>query len=123
MLGHTASDFFKQVRSELFVEAEVFERRSEDRQRLVIPVMVTPFDSEWRPAGDMFHAVTRDMSASGIGLIATRSVHSPFFGLLTRSLTSCEDMLVIVQPTRCRHVGFYYDIGGKIIEATRTRTG
>ena len=118
-MTETAIGFFQQVSDEFSIYAGE-DRRTECRQRIMIPVLATPFDEEKRPTSDAFHAITRDLSESGIGLLSTRPVREKFLAILAQSMSTEEDMLVLIEITRCRRVGHYYDIGGSIVD-TATR--
>jgi len=51
-----------------------FERRSEHRHFMVVPVLAVPVDEQHNPIGDPIAMVTRDVSPTGIGLIHCHSI-------------------------------------------------
>ena len=45
------------------------QRRRETRCPMMLPVMAVPVDSQFKPIGDPFEMITRDVSSQSIGLI------------------------------------------------------
>ncbi|MDH3718304.1 MAG: PilZ domain-containing protein [Planctomycetota bacterium] len=109
-------------------EAPAHERRTEKRHQYLTMVMVTPLDADLQPSGDPFPALTRDISASGIGLVHSRPIHGPFVKFdLPHGDTALS---VIVNILRCNQLlcgdqrlgGFaiddmctYYESGGRFL--------
>ncbi len=88
------------------------DRRSESRRRLIVPVLAMPVDQSRKASGAVFQAITRDISDSGIGLLTIRSVTTPQLGLLFQA-RNADEMMVLVDVTRCRRIGIYYEVGGR----------
>jgi hypothetical protein len=83
-------------------ESPSHERRAEKRYDYFTMVMVTPLDNDLQPSGGPFPALTRNISASGIGLVHSRPIHGPFvkFDLPHRDTT----LRVIVKILRCNQL-------------------
>ena len=72
-----------------FVEKEIrrarpyggLERRSDKRYLVAMPVVVQPVDEQSNAIGLPFVAVTRDISASGIGLVHTKPIEQGMVAL------------------------------------------
>ena len=90
------------------------DRRSEPRYRMTLPVRVQPLDAQMRAVGDEFRAVTRDISAHGIGLVCQDPTAARYL-MLQLETTTLEPITVAVEVLRCQPVGFYYDIGGRFV--------
>jgi hypothetical protein len=109
-------------------ETYAHERRAEKRYDYFTMVMVTPLDADLQPSGDPFPALTRNISASGIGLVHSRPIYGPF---VTLDLVHGDSTInVIVEILRCNQLvcgdqrwgGFaiddmctYYESGGKFV--------
>ena len=104
--------FVEDLAREYFADGP--DRRSEPRYRMTLPVQVQPLDDQMQPVGDVFRAVTRDISAHGIGLVCqdpTAARH-----LMLQLQTPMHDHITVaIEVLRCQPVGFYYDIGGRFV--------
>ncbi len=90
------------------------ERHSEPRFTIAVVVEVQPVDDDFKPAGEAFQAVTRDISPSGIGITHNQSVESKFLALRLTNPEG-EQLQTAVEVLRCQQVGSMYDIGGKFV--------
>lgn len=111
-------DFVKRVASEL---GPSHDRREHPRHHFTVAVEVQPLDDELNPSGEPFAAVTRDLSAVGIGLLHTRAVLVKFLQVTILAPGGLKRLTVEV--LRCESIGRFYDIGGKfVLGATTTKT-
>jgi len=90
------------------------ERRSEPRYKMTIPVLAQPVDDQLEPTGDVFRAVTRDISAHGIGMLSQDPTRADFLALQLQ-LPSGTDTALFIKVLRCQLLGFYYNIGGLFV--------
>jgi hypothetical protein len=88
------------------------DRRSEPRYKMTIPLVAQPIDDQLQPTGPVFRAVTRDISAHGIGMLSQDPTRAEFLALQLQLPTSTE-IALFVRVLRCEPLGFYYDIGGR----------
>lgn len=65
--GAEIRSFVTELAREYLLDAP--DRRAEPRYQLTLPVILRPADSEFQPIGAIIRAVTRDLSAGGIGLM------------------------------------------------------
>lgn len=86
------------------------DRRVEPRLRVTLPVNLQPLDDGLNPLGYRSRAVTRDISASGIGLVCQDPVNTPYLSLQLPTPTG-ETIDIIAEVLRCRPVGYYFDVG------------
>ena len=90
-------------------EYEGVERRSHPRTVLVKPVWVQPLSDAHEPTGEGFSAVSRDISTSGLGIVHTQAVDSPFLGVVI--MAEKTRVHVIAKVLRCEPLGPFYDVG------------
>jgi hypothetical protein len=99
-----------------FVHAHYYrgdERRSEERHPMILPVRAVAVDDNGNPTGDPFDLITRDVSATSIGMI-----HSD---LVTASDLAIELQLAGTQVEMMIHVmwsgemGPFYGVAGKYV--------
>jgi hypothetical protein len=97
----------------------VANRRQSSRHQLVVPVTVVPVDEGFCPLGQPFMAMTRDISTTGLSLIHTRAV--PCQRLIVElRVPSAAGIQVVLQVTRCRALGRFYEIAGYFIMRLKT---
>ncbi len=90
------------------------ERRATPRYSIESIVDVQPLDDAFRPVGEPYRAITRDISMMGIGLLDSRPVHSKHLAVrLTRP--DGKTLSLIMEVLRCRPTNTIYDIGGKFV--------
>lgn len=87
------------------------ERRMEERYLMLVPVLAQPLDAEFRPMGEPFLAVTRDISRGGIGLVHSHPIRSPMVSL--RMSLAGEEVKVVAKVKWCEALGPYYYLGGE----------
>ncbi len=90
------------------------EERQHTRHKLTTKVWVQPIDAAYDPAGDPFYAVTRDISSTGLGMVHTRAVHSPFLRVRFPNRDPGQTDLVL-KVVRCGALGLFYDISGEFV--------
>ena len=90
------------------------ERRLERRYALAIPMAVVPLDNAFQRAGDMFVAVSRDISTRSAAMFHTRKVTTRH--LAVELTVPCgEKLRVVLEVLRCRPVGMFYQIAGQFV--------
>ncbi len=94
------------------------ERRSESRRRVVVPVLVMPVDDNFERKGDVFQAVTRDVSTQSISLLSTIPSDLKHLAVLIKSLSGRE-LFVVIQVCRCDCIGDYYEIAGTFVSTLK----
>ena len=92
------------------------ERRSQPRRLIVTTVGVVPLDDAFEPIGESFHAVTRDISTSGLGMLHSKPVTAKYLRVLIPVEGRDEPVDVVMEVQRCDVMGFYYDIGGPLVK-------
>jgi len=97
------------------------ERRAEERESLVVPVLVQPVDKSLRPVGDPFTAVTRDISRSGIGLVYFERV--PHCLLAIQARIAGEDVKLVVEIVWQESMGPFEYIGCVAVARLRAFPG
>ena len=88
------------------------EKRHSSRYHLAIPIPVVPIDEAGEPIERPFQAMSRDISTSGISLTHTRATNAKHLLLVIRCAAT-KDIRVVVEVTRCRPIGRFYEIAGK----------
>jgi c-di-GMP-binding flagellar brake protein YcgR len=86
------------------------ERRASPRQAVVMQVAVVPVDRELKQCGDSFLALSKDISAGGIGLLHTRAITASH---VVVELTARDGNLLqlLAKVVRCQAVHRFYEIG------------
>jgi len=95
------------------VLARVEERR-EPRHKIAIEVLAQPLDPDFQPTSEPFKAMSRDISAGGLGLVHTRSISDKHL-LVKLEVPSGSRMTLVMEVLRCRPMGLFYDIGGRFV--------
>ncbi|MGO8691059.1 MAG: PilZ domain-containing protein [Thermoguttaceae bacterium] len=101
----------------LATEYEGPQRRGSRRLPVVVPVVAMPLDNNFRPMGTTFAAITRDLSTGGLRLFSTRAANSKFLAVELTS-SSDENMQVVLEVLRCKAIGRFYEIAGKLVART-----
>ena len=109
--------FVERLTSGVFTPGK--ERRKEPRYSVATIVEVQPLDEAFQPEGDAFRVVTRDISASGIGILDSRPVHSKYLAVQLTSPEG-EQMQTVMEVLRCQPLGNIYDIGGQFVTGQDT---
>lgn len=89
------------------------DRRREPRRLMVVPVRVQPVDEEFRPIGDSFDVVTRDIAPHGVGIVHTHRVHHKRLALQLCIMD--EEINFVVEVTWCKAMGPYEYVGGRLV--------
>lgn len=89
-------------------------RRSLTRVPVAANVILVPLDDDYVPNAGCFGAVTRDVSTSGMRLLATRAVQCRFIQV-EFSQAGKERIRVVLQVLRCNTLGRFYEIAGQFI--------
>jgi hypothetical protein len=89
------------------------ERRSDKRRLMAMPVLVQPVDEQSNAVGVPFAAMTRDISASGIGLIHTEPIER---GRLALRLSFADkEVDLVATVVWCRSLGPFYYAGANFV--------
>jgi hypothetical protein len=90
------------------------DRRQAARCWMVTHVAAVPVDKEFRPVGEPFMAVTRNISTRGLALVHTRAVESE---LVVVELTtgSGSAIQLVMRVARCRPMGRFYEVAGPFV--------
>ena len=91
-----------------------FERRAQPREPITIPVLVQPLDAQFQPAGDVFGAVTKDISTGGIGVLHSEPITARYLQI-TLAAQDGEEMSLLAQVKHCTTVGQHYHIGARFV--------
>jgi hypothetical protein len=90
------------------------ERREERRYALAIPMSAVPLDATYQRAGDLFVAVSRDISTRSAALFHSRRVYTPHLAV-ELTAPGGEKLRVVLKVLRCRPVGMFYQIAGPFV--------
>jgi hypothetical protein len=77
------------------------DRRSATRKPAMIDVIAVPLDSQRKPCGDAFLALTRNISRGGIALICTEEIKAPYL-LLRLEMARYRMLQAVVRVIRSR---------------------
>jgi len=113
--NETVSFAKRQIRDAQFYKLfdRRIDRRSETRHSMAVPVLVQPVDEQFNPVGESFAVVTRDLSATGIGLIHSRPIDHKLLALQLQ--LAGEEVNVIVEVAWCKPMGPFEYLGGRFI--------
>ncbi len=90
------------------------ERRSADRINVTMPVRLTALDDQFEPLDYQYHAVTRNISAKGVGLVTTNPIGRSHV-LLTFEPYHGELFTVVAKVIHCGDVGYYFQVGCEFV--------
>jgi PilZ domain len=90
------------------------ERRHSPRYPLVVPVSVMPLDEQFRPAGTLYRAVTRNISGSGVSILSHTRFQAKYLSLLLVN-SSADYLEVIVHVARYNMVGPMHEYAGPFV--------
>ena len=90
------------------------ERRAEHRINITLPVVLTPLDEDFWPLDYRVHAVTRDISSKGCGLVCNSPIAARFVSLTFRT-TAGETVRMIAKILRSEEVGHYFQMGCQFV--------
>ena len=91
------------------------ERRAAPRRSFVAEVPVIPVDDHFRPLGDPFLVLTRDISSRGLSFVHNQAIYTKHL-VVELPAGSGKGIQVAVEIVRCRAIGSLYEIGGKFVE-------
>ena len=77
------------------------DRRSAKRKPAMIDVIAVPLDGEFKPCGDAFLSLTRDISHGGISLLCTEEIKAPYL-LLRMEMARYRCLQAVVRVIRSR---------------------
>ena len=90
------------------------ERRAADRMNVTMPVRVTALNERLEPLDYEYHAITRNVSATGVGLVTTNPIgHSHV--LLTFEPYHGELFSIVSQVIYCGDIGYYFQVGCEFV--------
>ena len=90
------------------------ERRTVERTSVTLPVGITLLDENHQPQHYCYEAISRDISAKGIGLVTTSPISNRFVQL---KIEPCrhEPFEVIAKVVYCNDLGYYFQIGCEFV--------
>jgi hypothetical protein len=91
------------------------ERRSEPRHAVAVPVLAIPLDKDFRPFGEPFIGISRDVSAHGIAIFHDEHVRAKHL-VLEIADPSGEPLRMILAVLRSERVGMFYEVAGKFVK-------
>jgi len=103
-------DFARRIASGL---GPSHDRRGHPRYHFTVAVDVQPLDEEYNPSGERFVAVTRDLSAVGLGLLHTKAVKAKFLRVTIQ--LADEDKQLTIEVLRSEPIGRFWDVGGRFV--------
>jgi hypothetical protein len=106
----TIASFIQQTIVELHSFREEI-RRSERRESVAIPIIVTPLDENLNPVGAEFSAVTRDVCCSGIGLFHTKHITARWVEIEMSTPATHQELRLLAEVHHCTRVGKFFLIG------------
>ena len=89
------------------------QRRREGRHHMMLPVRAVPVDEHNDPSGAEFKMITRDISATAIGLLHTEPILAQRLALQF-SIVGTE-VIVVVDVAWSRPLGPFYGAGGRFV--------
>lgn len=90
------------------------ERRLSLRYPITMPVKSTPVNDHYEPCGDVFLAVTRDISLGGLCMYHLAPVTARFLELEITNHND-EQLHVLMEVVRCRQTGPFFEVAGRFI--------
>ena len=92
------------------------ERRVSLRYPIALPVIATVLDDEYRPVGETFRAVTRDLSTKNLCIYHSQPVTAKYLELQLARRIGDERLRVLLEVVRCEDAGPFFEIGGRFLE-------
>ena len=90
------------------------ERRTDRRKPILLDVIAVPLDSQFKPVGDPFLALTRDISDGGISMFHTERVSAPYL-LVKVDSPRYQKLQAVVQVVRSRRFYQFAEISGRFV--------
>ena len=110
---HEIRKFVEEVESYYMLDRsrpQGIERRDVERINVTIPVLVTRLDENFIPMEYQYHAISRDISSNGVGLVTTNPI-GLMYVLMTFQPYYGEAFNAIGKINRCDDLGYYFSIG------------
>ena len=111
------SEFMKQVEAIYLLEyAKTIgvERRNSKRMPITMPVCVTELDEHFQPTDYQHHAVTRDISTTGVGLVTTNPIGRKVVELTFQPYQG-QSFSTIAETIYCNEHGYYFQVGFQFV--------
>lgn len=111
--------FIKDVEVAYLLECSRFkdaERRSVGRMDVTMPVHVTALDDQWEPLDYHYHAVTRNLSHKGVGLVTTNPIGRRYVQLTFEPYLG-EPFTIVARVIHCSDIGYYFQVGCEFVSA------
>lgn len=109
--------FVKEIEAVYLLESPQvigIERRFSERMNVTMPVSVLALDDEMNPLDYRYHAVTRDISTTGVGLVTTNPIGRTHVQLTFEPYHG-ELFTVDSKVVYCNNIGYYFQIGCEFI--------
>jgi CheY-like chemotaxis protein len=90
------------------------DRRQEPRAPLAERAIAVPLDSDFKPIGEPFKLLLRDLSRQGIRMVHTRQVDGSHLALMWRN-QEMQRVVALVRIIRCQQQGNLFDIGSLFV--------
>ena len=90
------------------------ERRAQPRRLISIPIVVQPLDANFQPVGDVFHAMTKDISRGGVGISHNGRVAAKYLQIEVATRDG-EKMTLMSKVEHCTPDGQLYHIGARFV--------
>ena len=86
------------------------ERRSIERMNVTMPVRVTALNDQFEPLDFHYHAVTRNISTNGVGLVTNNPIGRSHVQLTFEPYHG-ESFTIVAQVIHCSEIGYYFQVG------------
>lgn len=91
-------------------------QRADVRLRYDGSAIAIPCDLNFKPTGDLFSIVMRDISGGGMRLLNTRSVSTQYLALQWNSVSIASMQIrLLLKVSWCKPRGTFYDLGGPFV--------
>ena len=90
------------------------EKRTANRRVFHAAIPVQPVDENFRPLGEVFMAVTHDISVTGLCMFYNRAVEDEYLAV-ELDAAGGQTLQVVIRVCRCRPMGRFYQIAGEFI--------
>lgn len=116
--------FFDKVQTNYLLESPRVlgvERRGAERIEVTMPLNVVALDSSFRPLDLQYHAITRNMSKTGVGLVTNSPIGHQYLRLNFNPFDG-STFEAIARVIYCNEIGYYFQIGCEFILSDRKST-
>lgn len=90
------------------------ERRNSSREAISLPILVQPLSASFQSAGPDFHAVTKDISPGGIGILHDEPVEAKYLQIEICARDG-ETMSLLVHVEHVTPRGQLYHVGARFV--------